>query len=817
MKERVQRVLDILVCILLFIVSISKGGFYKEDILFPVVAIVLIGFVYCIIKIVLNLKENGKIKKNKLVTALDVLMIMLPIAYALPIVFKKYVSLENSIFEFMRYASTSIVYYIARTSKNKEIYLNLIFAIACVTTVLGIDEITYRVVESLPLHINYLPQNASVVSSMVQYANVAAILIILGEIIGIYKFQKTKKHRYVFAVIVMQSVVFLTTSRMALVVTCVLALFLCMLQIKRKDVAGAGTSIVAYVLALICAGIISSLVEDEIKYAPYVVYMVLMAVMCVVTCTKTYFKKRTEKIGEKLKNNKRLSVYICIVCLALGLIILAIPANVNVADATKTVKLSNLEVGKNDIYFEIENENEDTQYSVVVTKIYDTYKPEKLFELTQSSLVDGVFLESINIEEDIKYVEVSFSVTNGSITVKNATVNGKKTALSYMFMPDRLASRIKTDFVFDLNNSRRLEYYKDGIKLWLTSPAFGLGGEGFKLCYQSVQEESYISTEAHSGLVQVLVEAGAVGGASYILIAVIGIFIAVKLFKTDKKHMCYILSILVLYIMSTFDLMFSFAIITYIWGIILGTMSNEVINTKLKGNKYEYEADNTSFAAMLKLGAFCIATLVLGASSWYMLNVYMASMIKLPTVYEDSADYEDSLYEKITLLERKLEMDKYNVSYMMELDSAYYDYIAILKQVALSVEGDGAKDEANTILAKYILRQKANADNMVECEYFSKYAIEKVAICYFENYIRYAEVLSANFENDEVAYAFYLNYALKLTNRIKELGPVNTVAGNMYEGILKTYIEVLSRQNKYMHSTTIESVLQDMQKAIDMI
>ena len=77
--------------------------------------------------------------------------------------------------------------------------------------------------------------------------------------------------------------------------------------------------------------------------------------------------------------------------------------------------------------------------------------------------------------------------------------------------------------------------------------------------------------------------------------------------------------------------------------------------------------------------------------------------------------------------------------------------------------------------------------------------------------------MSNNFENDEVAYAFYLNYALKLTNRIIELGPKNKVAYNMYESILKTYIDALTRQNKYIRSTTIDSVVLDMKKALDVI
>ena len=56
MKEKIQKALDVIICVLLLVVTISKGGFYKEDILFPVTVICVIGFIYVIIKIILNIK-----------------------------------------------------------------------------------------------------------------------------------------------------------------------------------------------------------------------------------------------------------------------------------------------------------------------------------------------------------------------------------------------------------------------------------------------------------------------------------------------------------------------------------------------------------------------------------------------------------------------------------------------------------------------------------------------------------------------------------------------------------------------------------------
>lgn len=815
MKERVQKVLDVIICILLLVVAISKGGFYKEDILFPTMIIIVIGLVYLVIKTVLNIKENGIIRKNKLVTVLDFAMIAFPITYLLPIVFNKYVSLENSIFECIRYSSTSIVYFIVRTSRKKDIYLDLILVIACITAAFGVDEVTYRLVDKINIPINYLPRNGSVVSSMTQYANVAAILMIVGINICVYNFNKSGKSYYIFLYILLQSVTFLTTSRMALAISFALLVAWCVFYIKCKKQANMMCIIINYILSIMIAGIISSCVDNGNLYIAYLLYLGTAILICILNSNKEKICNSFNKIAV-LKKNKKVMSYIFVAFVALIVLIVLTPGKLKVANTTKVVRLSDFDIGENILSFNITKQNDATKYNISVTKIYDTYKPEEVISVKSEDLIDGAFCQKIYVTEDIKYVQLELNVEDGYIIVDNAKINEKNITLSYAFVPDRLAYRIKTDFVLDLNNTLRFNYYKDGIKLWKKSPLVGLGGEGFKLCYQSVQEKSYISSEAHSAFIQTLVESGALGAVAYIIIQVTVIGICIVLFKLDNKNIIYLLCILSLYVMATFDLIFSFAIVTYILAVVMGMVANCAVNTNGK-TKYEYSVDNKSTISMLKLGGFCIICVALVAMSKYMIDVYKASMIKLPDIEENSEDYEDKLYEKVTLLEKKLELDKYNINYMIELDMTYYSYINTLKKVTLNAIETNEKDTASTILAEYILRQKANADNMVECEYYNKYAVEKVAICYFENYIRYSEIMSKNFENSEVAYAFYLNYALKLTNRIIELGPQNKVAHNMYTSILKTYIEELTRQNKYIQSATIDSVVLDMKKALDVL
>ena len=75
--------------------------------------------------------------------------------------------------------------------------------------------------------------------------------------------------------------------------------------------------------------------------------------------------------------------------------------------------------------------------------------------------------------------------------------------------------------------------------------------------------------------------------------------------------------------------------------------------------------------------------------------------------------------------------------------------------------------------------------------------------------------LAYNFKTKEVAYAFYLAYALKLTDRILEVGPNNKVANDMADNVYNTYYNSLKKKNTYLKSEVIESVVKDLKIRVD--
>ena len=122
------------------------------------------------------------------------------------------------------------VYFIARSSKNPKIYVNAFVLMATVVAILGIDEITYRGFENIleNLSINYLDNANLRISSTIQYANITALLLLIGSIIlehkvitNVNKLKQDKKISLgifvaveIFLLILLQTAVILTTSRM---------------------------------------------------------------------------------------------------------------------------------------------------------------------------------------------------------------------------------------------------------------------------------------------------------------------------------------------------------------------------------------------------------------------------------------------------------------------------------------------------------------------------------------------------------------------------------------------------------------------------
>ena len=113
----------------------------------------------------------------------------------------------------------------------------------------------------------------------------------------------------------------------------------------------------------------------------------------------------------------------------------------------------------------------------------------------------------------------------------------------------------------------RIEYIKDALKIFKTSPIVGRGGEAFRLLYKQVTTESYYSTEVHSSFIQILAESGILGFSCILA------FILYKIINCSNSINKFIFILFSIH--ATFDLDFSYNISILFFGIITGILKNK--------------------------------------------------------------------------------------------------------------------------------------------------------------------------------------------------------------------------------------------------
>ena len=858
-KNKLDTLITILMCVVIGIICVSKGGFYKEDILFPTTIICVLGAVFALSRLALNITDTSVKKKNILVTLLDILVVLMPISYALPLIFNKAVSIENSLFEVLRYINFAIVYFVSKVTIKKKYFVITIIACSTLIGIFGIDELTTRTLEPYLSFVNarYLSTFSGRLSSFIQYANVSAALLLIGSFFAQYEALKNinngsilktiKQGTFIYLSIFSQICMLLTESRMNfvffIIISIILSIYFAIIRNKKN--------VFICVLSLITVIMASSVIDFFITSMSYnMVYLVLFVLLLL--CIAGAF------ILKGLKNHKisalRLSKKIKIMAVVIiGMLSIFLIYSVFTVGQDLIIDTNNSE---SETVRYLYNVISGKQNNVSISYSYDCYTDNSncivfLYEVNENNTIEYIYEKKISKDEDTNEINFNFEAKDSTkvleiiiqtkdckLVIEDFKLNGKECILSYKYFPDELMFRLKNTGRIDAENEARYIYYEDAVKLVKMSPFIGQGGEAFLTRYQEVQSEGYISSEVHSYPLQLLVETGIIGLIVYIAIIVIAVIIAVLNIinyirlqknwnKQDNEYIniqnklnfqIYVLILLMsLIIISMFDLTFSFGITICIFAIIIGFIVSNHLEDCPKDGKLSYTVDDKSTIALVKTVALTIVLIILCFTVIYSVKLYKASIIKLPqNSYDDTVSDAEKIacvYPRINAMEKKCNLDKYNLDYMSALCDEYAIYINTLRSMYLNVEAE-QREVLDKQIADATVAQKEIADRIIECEYYNKYALYEVAQCYFSNYLYYAEIYQDNFESAEVAYAFYLNYALNLTKRIKSIASQNQVANDMYNNIYEKYIDVLERQQIYLNSVSVQNVLLQMKDAM---
>ena len=675
-KKKIYNVLknifDIIIIVLLFILSIKKGGFYKYDTLFFNLGILIIGTIYLILKLVKVYKINKLNKENKKVKidVISMLLFGLCVAYFLPILFKNYANLNDSIFEMVRYYCLFLIYNIVKNSDNKKIYMSALVAITLIQCIIGIDGIANRYLAPYFSYFRtgYLSQDITRMSANIQYANVFAMLCLISLVLVIDRLLNNLNNKskiknsiyFTFAFIFLSSII-LSSSRT--VMALVLLSFISIIIMNRRE-----KNKIIYLLSIYCILTVLICIYTTLVYKNMLInltsiyslfgisllisFAIFYIFNCVYYSIQNYVNLRTNISNYGSVKFKTNCIIISVILFLIVYIVVGLkiskPIHISSGSKINSASREIYDIKKNkenNISFKVRSDETDSRFKVTIYTVDSKFKSKVLKEFNYYENTNWNFKFDFFLTGDVRNLKIDIKCEKGSINLDEFYINNQKQILNYAILPSVVVFRIN-DILHTSNSATdRVIYNKDAIKIITkTSTNFliGTGGEGFSHLYKTVQEVNYNSTEVHNSFLQIFVESGVIG---FLCITVV---ITLVLFK--GKNNIYKLALFTLVLHSIVDLNFSYMLMISIFGILIAMIDMDVY-ISLETNVYRI------------LLSFVLIVLVI--VTIVVLKANIAQCIKVP---QYNLDENDKNYEKI----RNEVIDKYKLK--MKLDPYDEDY-----------------------------------------------------------------------------------------------------------------------------------------------
>ena len=577
-----------MLAVLLVLLPFFRGLFFTQEILLTHIVSFTLYLVYLFTK-------YQKKEELPIGSLLDLSVILMVLAYILPVIFGQWANLRDAWSEVIKYVNFFVIYTMVRDYASQERYKQIILSALVFSGVIVALIGLFSAMGFGQLKDAVLGGNR--IASTFQYPNTLAAYLGTLIFLSFGLMERTdeawKKVILVSAGFIMLLTFILTYSRAAwlLLPIFIIGLFILLTKESRMFFLIYLLSIGSAVIAVLQP--LARLLRDQNKTGAILVLVLGISLSIGLFYGLELLHNKIKKINYRL-------LYIVagvLVFLAIGVVAVAI----NTIQPLVYDNLTVTENRTNQMSRSISNiaANQTYTLNVEVEAVKETQEerhwPWRIQIYGLNSEDERVLLhQELGSELELTNLDISFDTQDDTDSLTIIFTNlypGTKAIfyygaiydhdealvqelkLSYRYIPESLVSRFNAISLSERSSTARLIFYKDAFKIFKDHPIVGAGGGAWSDLYEGYQSEPYISRTTHSFFMSILVDTGIIGVGVVLLILFL---LLLQLYKSKKTNdnFSIALSIGILFLLghSILDFNFSYLSILLSFGVLLGCL-----------------------------------------------------------------------------------------------------------------------------------------------------------------------------------------------------------------------------------------------------
>ena len=596
-KQKIDKIFLNIICIVIVISAVFVGSPLSNNYLILSVTINLISFIYICIKFAVNPK------KSLIDNFVSIAVLLLAISSCIPVIFKKYISLSDSVNTILIYISLISAFFmikeIENTNKKKYISHAIIIS-ALIICIIGIDDLTYNFLGDVLLKLGnliFVNEDKRMIANF-GYANSFALYVLIAFMLTFNKYKKSqsekKKLLYFTTMTIFMICILLSYSRGTWICFAICAVINIFLNEKRQEKT---IQIVALLTITIISLVFVAIYNKLYTSDEYIIIYLYLFITLLVSCLLQLILSKIEMKIMNINYKYAIISIVIIICLGIGALILLLNFTqplvlfTSIYDDDEYTKDINYNISDDILNIKIDIEShsnlkQDNAYEILIEEKnkYNVAIEEYTILLNNES---GTKEISLTKQEDTEYLTITFKSLYKSerrgLIINSITINDKNIVVDYKYLPIKIVDKIKNMNMNNYSIWERFSFVKDGIKIIKQNWIFGLGGNAWEYVQYNAQEYRHTAKEVHSYPIEMWMEFGIVGFLAYLYI----VFYVIKSIK-EKEKKDYAIILLTVILHSCLDFDMSFYITQLIFFVMLACNSTKEEGKMFSNLKSQY-------------------------------------------------------------------------------------------------------------------------------------------------------------------------------------------------------------------------------------